>query len=85
MYCEMITTIDSTNIYLSSHIDTIKRKKKRIKEKKFSPNHSLRIYSLNSFTIYYTELLAIVIMLYIISIVPIYLITVSLYFLTTLL
>ena len=44
---------------------------------------TLRIYSLYNFPMYHTAVLAIVIMLYITSLVLIYLITESLYLLTT--
>ena len=66
----------------SSHMDMIRKNKK--KGKHFLPMmRNLRVYSLNKFPIYYISVLVIVIILYITSLELIYLVTESLYLLTT--
>ena len=60
--------------YLSSHTDTEKKKREK-KNKLFPVIRTLRIYSLNGFQIHQTTTLTIVIILYITSLVSVYLIT----------
>ena len=68
----MITTIGSANIY---HLVYNKKKRKK-KEKNFLfVLRTLGIYSLNNFPIYHSAVLTIIIMLYITSLLLIYLIT----------
>lgn len=66
----MIATIGSANIH--HLIDIIKRKERR-KNVFLLVKRTLRLYSLNIFPIYHTAVLAIVIILYIASLVLIYL------------
>ena len=77
----MIATIGSANIH--PHRNTIKRKEEKKENHFLLAMRTLGIYPLNNFLVYLTALLALVIMLYITSLVLISLMTGSLYLLTT--
>ena len=70
MHCEMIIAIDSFNLH--HLIDKIKRKKEEKKKRKKCPLVILR-FTLFKPSVYHTAVLAVVIMLYITSLLLVYL------------
>lgn len=82
IYCEMITTLSLVNIHHSTQIYYNKEKPKKKQIFYFNEMRALKICFLKSFSIYHRAMLTIVV-LYITSLVIIYLVTESLYLLIT--